>query len=69
MKNKIILLSLACATILSAETIKSIEFKNVSKISPQILDEILDMKVGDTIDENRLNEALVKFYKQGYFED
>ncbi|MFW3346734.1 POTRA domain-containing protein, partial [Aliarcobacter butzleri] len=53
----------------SAETIKSIEFKNVSKISPQILDEILDMKVGDTIDEYRLNEALVKFYKLGYFED
>lgn len=69
MKSKVILLSLACATLLNAETIKSIEFKNVSKISPQILDEILDMKVGETLDESKLNDALIKFYKQDYFED
>lgn len=68
-KNRVILLSLACATLLHAETIKSIQFENVSKISPQILDEILDMKVGEEIDESRLNEALIKFYKQDYFED
>jgi len=68
-KNKVVLLSLACATALSATTIKSIEYKDVNKISPQILDETLNMKVGDQLDENKLNDAVVNFYKQGYFED
>ncbi|TLT01559.1 outer membrane protein assembly factor BamA [Aliarcobacter cibarius] len=69
MKNKVILLSLTCATLLSATTIKSIEYKDVNKLSPQVLAETIDMKVGDKLDENKLNEAVVKFYKYGYFED
>ncbi|MGE0051987.1 MAG: outer membrane protein assembly factor BamA, partial [Arcobacter sp.] len=69
MKNKVVLLSLACATALSANTIKSIEYKDVNKISPQILNETLNMNVGDELDENKLNDAVINFYKQGYFED
>lgn len=69
MKNKVILLSLTCATLLSATTIKSIEYKDVNKLSPQVLAETVDMKVGEKLDENKLNEAVVKFYKYGYFED
>ncbi len=69
MKNKVILLSLTCATLLSATTIKSIEYKDVNKLSPQVLAETINMKVGDNLDENKLNEAVVKFYKYGYFED
>lgn len=69
MKNKVLLLSLACATVVCASTIKSIEYKDVNKISPQILAETLDMKVGDNLDKNKLNDAVVKFYKYGYFED
>ncbi len=69
MKNKVVLLSLACATALSATTIKSIEYKDVNKISPQILDETLNMKVGDELNEDKLNDAVINFYKQGYFED
>ena len=69
MKNKVVLLSLACATALSANTIKSIEFKDVNKLSPQILNETLNMNIGDKLDENKLNDAVINFYKQGYFED
>ncbi len=69
MKNKVVLLSLACATALSANTIKSIEYKDVNKISPQILNETLNMNVGDKLDENKLNDAVLSFYKYGYFED
>ena len=69
MKNKVVLLSLACAAALSANTIKSIEFNDVNKLSPQILNETLNMNVGDNLDENKLNDAMVNFYKQGYFED
>jgi outer membrane protein insertion porin family len=68
-KNKVVLFSLACATALSADAIKSIEYKDVNKISPQILNETLNMQVGDELDENKLNEALIKFYQYGYFDD
>lgn len=69
MKNTVVLLSLACATALSADAIKTIEYKDVNKISPQILDETLNMNIGDEINEEKLNEAVIKFYKYGYFDD
>lgn len=69
MKNSIVLLSIACATALCANTIKSIEYKDVNKISPQVLAETIDLRVGDNLDENKLNSAIVKLYKYGYFED
>ena len=69
MKNKVVLFSLACAMALSADTIKSIEYKDVNKLSPEILNETLAMKVGEELNQNKLNDALVKFYKFGYFDD
>nr|WP_207190518.1 outer membrane protein assembly factor BamA [Aliarcobacter lanthieri] len=68
-KNRTIILSLACASVLSASNIKSIEYKNVSKVSPQVLSETLNMKAGDNLDENKLNDAIIKFYSYGYFDD
>ena len=68
-KNKVVLFSLACAMALSADTIKSIEYKDVNKLSPEILNETLAMKVGEELNQNKLNDALVKFYKFGYFDD
>lgn len=69
MKNKVVLFSLACVTALSADAIKSIEYKDVNKISPQILNETLNMNIGDELDESKLNEAIIKFYQYGYFDD
>jgi outer membrane protein insertion porin family len=68
-KNKVVLFSLACVTALSADAIKSIEYKDVNKISPQILNETLNMNIGDELDESKLNEAIIKFYQYGYFDD
>jgi len=68
-KNKVVLFSLACATALSASTIKSIEYKNLSKISPKIVNETLNIKVGDELDNEKINNAIKKFYNFGYFDD
>jgi len=67
--SRVISLSLACATLLSADIIKSIEYENVSKISPQVLEETLDMRTGENLDESKLNDAVIKFYSYGYFDD
>ena len=69
MKNKVVLFSLACAAALSADTIKSIEYKDVNKLSPEILNETLSMKVGEELNKDKLNDAVLKFYKYGYFDD
>ena len=54
-KNKVVLFSLACAVALSADTIKSIEYKDVNKLSPEILNETLSMKVGEELNKDKLN--------------
>lgn len=69
MKKTVVLFSLACATALCANTIKSIEYKNLSKISPKIASETLEIKVGEEFDNEKLNKALKKFYDFGYFDD
>ncbi len=69
MKNKVILFSLACAAVLYADTIKSIEYNNLNKISQKIVDETLDMKPGDEFNDFKINNAIKDFYKFGYFDD
>jgi len=61
--------SLVLATFLHAQEIQSIKYINLSKISQDIADDALDMKVGDTLDSKKVNEAVKKFYKFGYFND
>lgn len=69
MKNKVILFSLACATALCADTIQSIEYNNLNKISQKIVNETLDMKPGDEFNDYKINNAIKEFYKFGYFDD
>ncbi|KAB7886795.1 MAG: outer membrane protein assembly factor BamA [Arcobacter sp.] len=68
-KNKVILFSLACATALCADTIQSIEYNNLNKISQKIVNETLDMKPGDEFNDYKINNAIKEFYKFGYFDD
>ncbi|WP_228200570.1 outer membrane protein assembly factor BamA [Arcobacter peruensis] len=69
MKNQIMLFSLACATALCADTIQSIEYNNLNKISSKIVNETLDIKVGDEFNNDKINNAIKEFYKFGYFDD
>ena len=69
MKNKVVLFSLACATAMYANTIKSIEYKNLNKISPKIVNETLNLKAGDKLDYKKINDAITQFYNYGYFND
>lgn len=69
MKNKVILFSFVCASSICANTIKSIEYINLNKISPKIVNETFNLKVGENIDEDKLNEAIKQFFDYGYFDD
>ncbi|MEN8717341.1 MAG: POTRA domain-containing protein, partial [Sulfurovum sp.] len=69
MKKNLLLLSLVCSTALYSQTIKSIDLKNLTTISPDVVNETLDMKVSDELNFDKLNKALKKFYTFGYFDD
>ncbi|MGD9553295.1 MAG: outer membrane protein assembly factor BamA [Arcobacteraceae bacterium] len=69
MKKSVAFISIALATALSAQTIQKIEFKNLSRISNEIAAETANISEGDTLDINKVNQAVKAFYKFGYFDD
>lgn len=69
MKKSALYTSLVLATFLHAQEIQSIKYVNLSKISQDIADETLELKVGDEINNKSINSAIKKFYKFGYFDD
>ncbi|AXH15044.1 outer membrane protein assembly factor BamA [Malaciobacter mytili LMG 24559] len=69
MKKRLTLLSITLASLLHAEQINSIEYINLTKISSQIANETLNLKVGDDLDIIKVNNAIKEFYKFGYFDD
>ena len=52
-----------------AQKINSIKYEGVVHISESVALGILDFEVGDELDEKKVNEAIKKYFKQGYFTD
>lgn len=69
MKKSFLLLSIATATLLSAQTVKSILYKNLSRISPKIANETILLKPGKDFSDKDINDSLKKFYAFNYFDD
>ncbi|WP_321315652.1 outer membrane protein assembly factor BamA [Halarcobacter sp.] len=69
MKKKSILLSIAFASLLNAEGIKSVEYINLTKISPTVAKETFSLNEDEELSLVKINQAVKDFYKYGYFED
>ncbi|TLS94648.1 outer membrane protein assembly factor BamA [Aliarcobacter thereius] len=67
--KKFIILFIFIASSLNATVVKAIEYVGSSRISEQSLSEMVDIKVDEVLDENKLNDALKKFFSFDYFED
>ena len=52
-----------------AEQIKSIRFEGLLHLSPTIAQEMVGLEPGSALDMRKIDEAIKKFYAQGYFED
>jgi outer membrane protein insertion porin family len=52
-----------------AQTIKSIKYEGVVHISESVALGMLDFSVGDELDVKKVNEAVKKYFEQGYFTD
>ncbi len=68
MKKSILISSLLALT-LQSETIKDIRFEGLVHISPDIAKEIVGIKVGEPIDEVKVDNSIKKLYAQNYFSD
>ncbi|NQY20578.1 MAG: outer membrane protein assembly factor BamA [Campylobacteraceae bacterium] len=69
MKKSFILFSTVAATLLSAQTIDSITYKNLSRISEKIANETIDLNIGSEFNAKNINKSLQKFYNFNYFDD
>ena len=59
----------ATAALLCAQEIKSIRFDGLMHLSPTLAKEIVGLHPGDKLDPQKIDEAIKRFYKQGYFKD
>ena len=66
MKKRYLLL---CAYPLFAAPVTDIEFEGLLHLSPLIAKEMVDVKKGREPDMEKIDEAVKRFYKQGYFKD
>lgn len=68
-KKLIFFILFAFFAVLKAQTISEIKYDGLIRISPLIANDISKIKVGDTLDKKAVNDAIVAFYKQDYFDN
>lgn len=66
---RIITLICLLNTLIFATEIKSITYNGLVRMSKLIANEVANIKVGDKLDKEKINKAIVAFYKQDYFDD
>jgi outer membrane protein insertion porin family len=69
MIRKIILSWILVGSLLFAQKISQIKFEGLSHLSPSVALEVAGLRVGDEMDIEKINQSIVNFFNQGYFED
>ena len=54
---------------LNAEIVKSIKYNSMVHLSKEVALRMLNFEVGDDIDKKNVDDAIKKYFKQGYFND
>lgn len=67
--KKTILTGLLTATSIYATPIKSISYNGLEHLSHDIATSITGLEIGDDLNEENSNQAILNLYKQGYFKD
>lgn len=69
MIKKIALTWILLGSFLLAQKITQIKFEGLAHLSPSAATEISDIRVGDEMDVDKINESIKNFFSQGYFKD
>lgn len=66
---RFLLLILCMCGIVFAEVVQSVKVNNLTYMSQSLAKEIIDIKPGDTLSPEKVDNAVLALYKQGYFSD
>ncbi len=69
MIKKIVLSWMLIGSLLLAQKVTQIKFEGLAHLSQSVALEIADIRVGDQMDSDKINESIKNFYEQGYFKD
>jgi outer membrane protein insertion porin family len=69
MIRKIVFSWMLIGSFLLAQKITQISFKGLNYLSPQVAMEVAGLRKGEELSIEKINQAIVNFYNQGYFED
>jgi len=61
--------TLFATALLQAQEIETIEFDGLVRLSPDIAKEIVDIRIGENIDIEKIDQAIKRLYAQKYFKD
>ncbi|RDU66222.1 outer membrane protein assembly factor BamA [Helicobacter didelphidarum] len=60
---------LFAVSFLYAEIVQSVKIYNITYMSESLAKDIINIKVGDKLDGQKIDEAILALYQQGYFSD
>ncbi|WP_258864881.1 outer membrane protein assembly factor BamA [Helicobacter sp. MIT 14-3879] len=66
---KIFIAILFLISLCISDEIKAIKYDGLIRMSNLIANEVSGLKVGDKLDSKKINQAIIAFYKQDYFND
>ncbi len=69
MIKKIVLSWMLIGSLLLAQKVTQIKFEGLAHISRTLALEIADIRVGDQMDNTKINQSIKNFFDQGYFKD
>lgn len=69
MIKNIALIWILLGSFLFAQKITQIKFEGLANLSSTAALEIADIRVGDEMDVDKINESIKNFFAQGYFKD
>jgi len=69
MIKKLLLIWIFLGSFLFAQKITDIKFVGLAQLSPSAALEIAEIRVGDAMDADKVNQSIKNFFEQGYFKD
>ena len=67
--KKIVLAWMLLSVVIFAQKISQIKFEGLAHLSPDAALEIADIRVGEQMDADKINQSIKNFFSQGYFKD
>ncbi len=69
MIKKIVLAWMLLSALVFSQKVTQVKFEGLAHLSPSVALEIADIRVGEEMDADKINQSIKNFFSQGYFKD